>query len=341
MPVTNYIRRKNVLNSISSPIVDLSMEDAIKEAGLDFEVGITETRVRLENPYHKIDPIQHPHESLLYQVPDSFATYRKDTNYIFGAVGSKYQVVQNSVALDFIEQVCNYDRSVRIETAGCYKNGASMLVTAKFPDSLRLTDDDDIDRYLLFTNSHDGSGAIKCAVTNIRVICNNMLNQALNNSTQQFSFKHTRNVQESIMMAVEEIRHTYAYSEVMREELEALRSIKIADANVKGYVYKLFLNSEQQAYMKVTPNIYSADTEIISTKLKNKIGSVLDVIEKGVGQEKHRGTLLWLYNGVSCYINNVANYNSETDRFISLTQGGSYRLNQRAYDLAKSAIKAA
>lgn len=95
MPFVNYQRRPLVFNEMGKPINDLSMEDAIKEANLDYKVGIKETRVRLEDPAN-------PGSFLLYKVPNSFATYREDTNHVFGAVGSKYEVVQNSVALDLL-----------------------------------------------------------------------------------------------------------------------------------------------------------------------------------------------------------------------------------------------
>ena len=321
MPFVNYQRRPLVFNEMGKPINDLSMKDAIKEANLDYKVGIKETRVRLEDPAN-------PGSFLLYKVPNSFATYREDTNHVF-------------VALDFINQICDYDKSVRIETAGCYKNGASMLVTAKFPDAITIDNKDLIDKYLLFTNSHDGSGLITCAVTNIRVICNNMLNQAIKNATQQFSFKHTKNVHNAIMSAVNSIRATHIYHEAMQESMQALKAINIKSNNMTGFVYNLFLNDKQQEHMKLRTNIFAADKDIISTKTQNKVKAVLDTIENGVGQELHRGTVLWLYNGVSCYLNNVVDYKSSEDRFEALTKKGAYKLNQKAYDLALTALRAA
>lgn len=333
MGLVNYRRRPLVFDSIGKPINDLSLEEAIKVSGLDFNVGITECRARLRNP-------NDPDKYLLYQIPGANATYRTDTNKVFGVVGSKYEVVQNSTALDFIEQVCNYDKSVRIETAGCYGDGRSMLVTAKFPESLTIGTNDNIDRYLLFTNSHDGSGSITCAVTNIRVICNNMLNQAIRQASQLYQFKHTKNVKNAIMTAVENIRGAYAYSEIMEEQMEELRHIKVGPTAINTYVYKLFLNAEQQEHMKLKPNIHAADTDVVSTKTINKVASVLDTIESGVGQELHRGSCLWLYNGVTCYLNNVANYKSEEERYESLTKKGASKLNQRAYDLALTRLSA-
>lgn len=326
MPFAQYIRKPLVFNQLGKPINDLTLEQAMEKAGLNFDVGITETRVRLES-------LEEPGKYLLYKVPGNFATYRKDTNKVFGPVGSKYEIVQNSVALDFIEQVCNYDKSVRIETAGCYNDGANMLVTAKFPEPFKIGNDDTIDRYLLFTNAHDGSGSIQCAIVNIRVVCNNMLNQALKNCVQSFSFKHTKNVHNSIMKAVEDLRQTYLYSTIMNEQMEHLSKIKINDGDLKNYVYSLFLNNEQLEYARTLSNISRADYEIISVRMQNKIIDVMDTIDKGCGQSLHRGTALWLYNGVNCYYNNTIEYKNAEDKFESLTKKQGFKINQKAYDL--------
>lgn len=343
MGYVNYRRQPLVFNEIGKPVNDLSMKDALHEAGLDFKVGIVETRVRLPNPYYVSDDSIHNYggKYLLYKVPGSYATFREDNNHVFGAVGSKYQVVQNDVALDFIEKVCNYDKSVRIETAGCYNYGATMLVTAKYPIPFSISDRDEVDRYLLFTNSHDGSGSIECAVTNIRVICNNMLNAALRNASSRFSFKHTKNVKQAIMNAVDNIRLSENYMKMQQQDLQLLSDIKVKDNNIKGYVYSLFLDNAQKEYAMNFNSIYDTSDEFISVRLRNKIVSVMNTIESGCGQELHRGTVLWLYNGVTCYLNNVVEYKSAEDKLESLTKRIGFKLNQKAYDLAISAISRA
>ena len=70
MPFVNYQRRPLVFNEMGKPINDLSMEDAIKEANLDYKVGIKETRVRLEDPAN-------PGSFLLYKVPNSLLLIEK------------------------------------------------------------------------------------------------------------------------------------------------------------------------------------------------------------------------------------------------------------------------
>lgn len=71
MPFVNYQRRPLIFNEMGKPINDLSVKEAIKEAGLDYKVGIKETRVRLAD-------VNDPDKFLLYKVPNSFATYRED-----------------------------------------------------------------------------------------------------------------------------------------------------------------------------------------------------------------------------------------------------------------------
>ena len=94
-------------------------------------------------------------------------------------------------------------------------------------------------------------------------------------------------------------------------------------------MYILFLYDEQQEHLNLRTNIFAADKDIISTKTQNKVKAVLDTIENGVGQELHRGTVLWLYNGVSCYLNNVVDYKSSEDRFESLTKKKQKKKNNR------------
>lgn len=85
MPFVNYQRRPLIFNEMGKPINDLSIEEAIKTAGLNYKVGIKETRVRLAD-------VNDPDKFLLYKVPNSFATYREDNNHVFGAVGSNMKL---------------------------------------------------------------------------------------------------------------------------------------------------------------------------------------------------------------------------------------------------------
>lgn len=53
---------------------------------------------------------------------------------------------------------------------------------------------DEITPYLVFMNSHDGSGAIKAAMTPIRVVCQNTLNLALSTAKRNWSTNHVGDI---------------------------------------------------------------------------------------------------------------------------------------------------
>ena len=48
--------------------------------------------------------------------------------------------------------------------------------------------------YLVFSNSHDGSGSIKVAMTPVRVVCQNTLNFALDNASRIWCANHTGDI---------------------------------------------------------------------------------------------------------------------------------------------------
>lgn len=58
-----------------------------------------------------------------------------------------------------------------------------------------------IDRYLLLSNVHDGSGAVSVRITPIRVVCQNTLNLAMEKGSSAISIRHTRNLSRNLTEA--------------------------------------------------------------------------------------------------------------------------------------------
>lgn len=140
------------------------------------------------------------------RVSDVYATYRKDNYKILGTVGNRYEPVQNTEAMDFIYQVCKSQmvinpKDVIIQTAGVLGIGERIFVTAKLP-TYEIAKDE-MEKYILFTTSHDGSGSIQACFTDIRVVCNNTLNAALNHCKNMVRFKHTKNVKANLAIGAQ------------------------------------------------------------------------------------------------------------------------------------------
>lgn len=115
------------------------------------------------------------------------ANVRDSDGTVLGVVSDRYKIVQNAEAFEFTDSLISGD--VRYETAGSLNGGRKIWLLAKLPETEIVGDK--TEPYLCFTNTHDGSGAIRVCMTPIRVVCNNTLNLALGSARRAWSVRHT------------------------------------------------------------------------------------------------------------------------------------------------------
>lgn len=108
------------------------------------------------------------------------ANVRNIDRKVLGVVTDRYKVIQNEEAFAFTDELLG--EGVRYETAGSLQGGKRVWLLAHMPHEYIISGER-ISPYLLFSNIHDGSGAIKVALTPIRVVCQNTLNLALSNDS--------------------------------------------------------------------------------------------------------------------------------------------------------------
>ena len=277
------------------------------------------------------------------------ATYIEESNKTINVVGSKYGVVQNSKAFEFIDLMTSgtlgAEQTPIIETAGILDDGARMYVTAKMPNKFFIDGDDGdgIDDYILFTNTHDGSGAVMALFTPIRVICQNTLNAAIRGASNKVAFKHTANVGERLEFSKEEnmkyilsiLGKHKQFTDEFTNQLYNLKSQTITDADATMFATYVMSGANAKENMRLikSNNMNVLGVSEISTRTKNQIISLRDAIESGVGQSQFRGTKLWLYNGLTSYLGNDRTYKSEQDKMDSIMLGGdSNKKVQMGYD---------
>lgn len=127
------------------------------------------------------------------KVDNFFANVRSSDGAVLGVVSDRYQVVQNAEAFAFTDALIGGEGQVHYETAGSLMGGRKIWLLAKLPDTEIVGDK--TEPYLCFSNTHDGSGAIRVCMTPIRVVCNNTLNIALNGAKRAWSVRHTGDIQ--------------------------------------------------------------------------------------------------------------------------------------------------
>jgi phage/plasmid-like protein (TIGR03299 family) len=249
--------------------------------------------------------------------PASFSTLRTDTNQILGdRIGKNYTIVQNSEAFDFFDTITEAGAAI-YETAGVLGIGEKIFVTAKMPDTIRIAGTDDLTEvYVLLTSSHDGSGSIIAAVTPVRVVCQNTLNMALNNTINRVAIRHTSVVKERLSEAHKVLGISKAFVAEANECFNYLSKKYVSDDAVKELIRNLFNEQERD-----------------STRIKNIEDMALECYFTGVGQEKIVGTAWGAINGITFYLDHVKNYRNEATKFDNILGGSSAAIATRATEL--------
>ena len=202
----------------------LGSEEALSTAGLDWRV------------------IQRPIYTAERQlIPNYKANVRDSDSEILGVVSDRYKIVQNHEAFEFTDALLG--EGVRYETAGSLQGGRRVWILAKLPDKYIIAGEK-IEPFLVFSNSHDGSAAIKVCMTPVRVVCQNTLNLALDQAKRSWSAKHTGNIQNRLHEAQTTIGLAHKYMEGLGSEFDKLSQIKYSDNKVMEFINELLPYSE-------------------------------------------------------------------------------------------------
>lgn len=165
------------------------------------------------------------------------ANIRDVDDQLLGVVTDKYQVVQNEEAFAFTEELLGY--GVRYETAGMLQDGRKTWILAKLPQRYQMMGDW-VDPFLVFYNSHDGSGSIKVALTPVRVICQNTLNLALRAANRVWSTKHTGESHSRMDDARDTLFRAEEYMTELNQEMNHLADISFQRKEIDKFVEELF-----------------------------------------------------------------------------------------------------
>lgn len=184
-------------------------------------------------------------------IPGYKANIRNTDRKVLGVVTDRYKVIQNTEAFEFTDELLG--KGVRYETAGSLQEGKKVWLLARLPREY-VIDGERISPYLIFSNTHDGSGAVKVAITPIRVVCNNTLNLALSTAKRSWSMVHTGNIEEKLQEAADTLFLADEYMTELGKEFEKLKSIEVTDDQLKAYVEAL-LPLEKDATPTMVKNI--------------------------------------------------------------------------------------
>jgi phage/plasmid-like protein (TIGR03299 family) len=121
-----------------------------------------------------------------HELPHRFAIIRQDTIgrpdcHAFGIAGREYIPLQNYEAFEFFDPLVA-EGDATYETAGALGRGERVWIQARLAGDLDIAGDE-VRRFLLLSNSHEGTRSVQVKITPVRVVCNNTLTIALSRGT--------------------------------------------------------------------------------------------------------------------------------------------------------------
>jgi phage/plasmid-like protein (TIGR03299 family) len=284
---------------------DIGVEDAIVSAGLDWEVGLKDLQT--------VDGVPVSHR----------ATYRKTDGSILGVVGPRYTPLQNKDAFDWFQPFLDAGEC-NLHTAGSLHSGQKVWVLAQLNrDSSEIVPGDDVSKFILLSNSHDGTTAIRVGYTPIRVVCANTMAMAHSKTSgsQLIRIRHTRSSKTNLENVRDIMDNINSQFEATAEQFRFLASKNFNQADINKYV-KVMLNIE---------GTVDAD---IKTRTRNIMDEILGRIEGPKQSATNiRGTWWAAYNGFNEYLN-YSKGRTEDNRLDSLWFGANANDNIKALNKA-------
>jgi phage/plasmid-like protein (TIGR03299 family) len=278
--------------------------EAIEAAGLNYTV--------VKKPLKEVVELNHPAD-----VSDRWATVRTDTGDVLGIVGDSYEPIQNRDAFTFFDNLVGTDEAM-YETAGMLGRGERIWILAKLPGFIKVLGKDIVNKYLLLSNSHDGSSLAQVKLTPIRVVCNNTLTAALQGAGE-VHIRHTSNAAEDMEQALSLLGLSNSLYEQLDAIFNRMALTKISDKQLLDYVNALVPDDEEEKE---------------NAKVQGIRKTFLELYESGQGADLSRGTLWGAFNCVTEYTDHKMEGDPAT-RLESIWFGRGEQLKLKAFQLAE------
>lgn len=325
------------------------IEEVLQQIGANFKVR-KDSLVRL--PQNLLEAVLRGESVNIdpkYLINTHCATVREEDNKTIGVVGAGYGVIQNNAGFDILDLMTNSsvtNTQMSVVSAGLVHD-FEPYVQVKMGDGCRLNgDNSDTDFYCFFHNSHDGGSAMRITFSTIRVICENTF--MMNCRADGLTFKHTKYVGKRVDLTdqdtINDIKAKVHNLNLLREDyierMNSYRLAKVTDHDIDRFIANIFFD-DKKMLEEAKLHGYNLSEIEMSTRMSNIVGSFKDTLESGVGQDTNRGTKLWLYNGLTNYLSNTANYGGAKDdavtkatkRFDALMEGKANNRMVAAYEM--------
>ena len=265
------------------------------------------------------EPLDSPH----YTIPAPagvFGVVRTDTQALLGVVTKQYEIVQNDSLLrmaEFIREEADMDCVIVLS------DGAKVCFTATLRGAeTDIVPGDTVKRRIVGYLGHDGKTGCGAMFTNIRVVCQNTLTAALNESGSQSSITHkgTANANfDALINSIDVARQDFTTEcDLMRE----FSQFSITSNQFNDFVDEVYNIDEGQVFRK-----------------RDKINAAMN---RGYGVEFNPGTLWTAVNAITQVETSTRGTTAAKGRaqFARGVFGAGAQISKRAFAVASELVGA-
>jgi len=320
-----------------------TVAEAIRLAGLDWQVVLKDLQL-VETG----------------QAVDHKATVRATDGSVLGVVGPRYRPLQNADAFGWFQPFLE-NGEASIHTAGSLAEGRRVWILAKINRAPSvIAPGDEVQKFILLSNSHDGTLAVRVGFTPVRVVCANTLAMAHNGDASKLvRIRHTAGARQTL----EDVRSIMnAADQTFEQTADVYRQLArtpITGADLRKYVKTVLdLPAEDKDLSTRNRNVLdgilarhgeqAAVVADLFAGLRDQqqaetvagaslLDSIIGNFEQGRGQQlpASRGTYWTAYNAVTEYLSHERG-RTQDSRLNALWFGDGATMNQRALTVAQN-----
>jgi phage/plasmid-like protein (TIGR03299 family) len=280
-----------------------TVREAISASGLDWDVELVPL---VTGDTHASAPAR--------------AVRRTTDRRILGVVGPAYHALQNRDAFAFFQPFLDAGLAA-LHTGGSLCDGKKVWLLARLAlDPLVIGDGDEIQKFVLLSNSHDATTSVRVGFTPIRVVCANTLALARDRAgSKLIRVRHTRRLADNLDALREVMDLADQEFAATAEQYRRLRNKGINQNDLARYIRRVF----------------QIESATLNGQLRRILENCFRLFEegRGAGLPSARGTWWGALNAVAEYLGYQRGKSQDT-RVSSLWFGDSARTNQRALEVA-------
>ncbi len=279
-----------------------------QQAGMDWDIK--------EAPVQFMDTVS-DNQSRVITFPQSKVLYRSDTHEPLSVVSQRYQVVQPREILEFYRDLTEVS-GFQLETAGVLKGGKKVWALARTGHSATLQTNDTTNAYVLLATACDGTLATTAQFTAVRVVCNNTLAIAIDDSKGAVKVPHSTTFDSEAVKR--QLGISVSNWDTFMYRMKALSERKVKHSEAEAFLHHVFSESRQDIIQK--PNEWA-------------MSKVLDLYNghgRGAELGSANGTALGLLNAVTEFVDHERRARNTDYRLDSAWFGQGAALKQKALD---------